>query len=103
MAELQPAVELVLEGLAPDRRAALARAGRVAALQHELGDEPVEDRAVVVALERKLYKVAARLRRLLGPKLDVDVAEGRVQDHLALRRRLGRVVRRHRRIVAPLL
>lgn len=45
----QRAVDLVVEGAAPDGLAATARAGGVAALQHEIGDDAVEDDAVVFA------------------------------------------------------
>ena len=46
---LQPGVDLVVEFVAVDGGAAAAGAGRVAGLQHEVGNDAVEDDVVVVA------------------------------------------------------
>jgi hypothetical protein len=55
-------VDLVLERVA---RAAGAGARRVAALDHEVADDPVEDHAVVEALAGELLEVGDGLRRVL--------------------------------------
>ena len=55
------AVRLVLELVAG---AAHAGAGRVAALDHEVRDDAVEDDAVVEAVARELDEVLDRLRRV---------------------------------------
>ena len=92
MSEAQAPVELVLEGHAlEDGRATLAGAGRVTRLSHEVPDHAMEDAPVVIALEAELHKVAAGERRLLGPELDVERTDRRVQDTLPIRRRLRRV------------
>ena len=69
-------VELVLERVA---RAAGAGARRVAALDHEVGDDAVEDDAVVEAVARELREVLDRLRRVVVEELDRDRAVIRVQ------------------------
>src|SRR5439155_21245556 len=60
--------------------------GRVAALDHEVGDHAVEDDAVVEPVARELEEVLDGLRRLLVEELDCDRAvvgvQGRV-GHLA--------------------
>ena len=67
-------VELVLELVA---RAAGAGAGRVAALDHEVLDDPVEDHAVVEALAGELLEVRDGLRRVLVEELERDGAFAR--------------------------
>ena len=62
-------VELVLELVA---RAAGAGALRAAALDHEVGDDAVEDQPVVEALAGELGEVLDRLRGLVGEELDLD-------------------------------
>lgn len=62
--------------------APVAGAGRVAALEDEVGDEPVEDRVGVVAVEAELEEVARGEGCLDGPELDVEVAMGGFEDHL---------------------
>ena len=62
-------VELVLELVA---RAAGAGALRAAALDHEVGDDAVEDQPVVEALAGELGEVLDRLRGLVGKELDLD-------------------------------
>jgi hypothetical protein len=65
-----------------DGLAAMSGAGRVAALQDEAGDETVEDGAVVVVVVAQLQEVAGRLRRLLAPELELEVAEVRLEEDL---------------------
>jgi hypothetical protein len=98
MREAQPAVEFVLEFGAEDGLAALARSRGVARLRHEVPDHPVEDAAVIVALEAQLHKVAARHRRLLGPQLDVERPDARMHDHFATGDRLVGVHRERRHV-----
>lgn len=71
---LQLGVNLVLELVAVDAAAAAAGAGRVAALDHEVLDDAVEDGAVVVAALGKLRKVLARLGRMLAVQLNHERA-----------------------------
>lgn len=56
--------DLVLELVAINRRAAPARASRVAALDHKVANHPVKHGAVVVAPRRERAKVFARLGRV---------------------------------------
>lgn len=56
-------------------------AGGVAALEDEVGDEPVEDGRVVVAIEAELEEVAGCEWGLGGPELDVEVAVGGFEDY----------------------
>jgi hypothetical protein len=63
-------VDLVLERVA---RAAGAGALRAASLDHEVGDDPVEDQPVVEALAAELLEVADRLRGVLVEELKGDV------------------------------
>ena len=70
-------------------------ASGVSALDEEVLDDAVEEGAVVVALEAELHEVARRLGGLLGPQLDVERASRRLHHHLALRRGLKHVHRRH--------
>lgn len=60
----------------------VAGAGRVAALQDEVGDEPVEDGVNIVAINAELEEVAGGKRCLDGPELDVDVAIGSFENYL---------------------
>src|SRR5204863_1210160 len=64
-------VELVLEGIAG---AARAGTGRVAALDHEVGDHAVERHAVVEPLAGELAEVLDGLRRVAVEQLDLDGA-----------------------------
>src|SRR5581483_5860545 len=66
-----------------------AGAGRVAALDHEVGDDAVEDDAVVEAVARELREVLDRLRRVVGIELDADRAVVRMQRRLAHARSLS--------------
>ena len=52
-------------------------------------------RAVVVALQRELDEVPARFWGLFTPQFDVDGTHGRLEDDLALGRRLRVVDARH--------
>ena len=70
------AVELVCEVLAPDGGAALARARRVAALDHEVADVAVEEDAVVVAFLGEVDKVPDGAGGEFWLEFDVEVAEG---------------------------
>lgn len=65
-----------------DRFATVAGAGRVATLEDEVGDEPVEDRVGVVAVEAELEKVAGGEGCLDSPEFDVKVAVGSFEDYL---------------------
>src|SRR4029077_4434830 len=47
---------------------------RIAALNHEFLDDPMENRAVVKTLSRKLFEILDRIWCRIGPKL---------QDHIA--------------------
>lgn len=67
-------VELVREGLAPDRVPPLARAGRVPALEHEVADVAVEADAGVVAALAQLREVPHGPGRELRQQLEVDGA-----------------------------
>src|SRR5207244_3039598 len=69
-------VELVLERVA---RTTGPRSGRVAALDHEVGDDPVEDDAVVEPVIGELAEVLHGLRRLAVEQLERDRAVVRVQ------------------------
>src|ERR687896_657824 len=62
-------VDLVLELVS---RAARAGAVRAAALDHEVGDHPVEDEAVVVAVAAQLREVLDGLRRVALEPLELD-------------------------------
>jgi hypothetical protein len=69
-------VELVREQAARvDSFAAMTGTGGVAALQDKTGDEPVEDRVIVVAVVAELKEVARCEWRLLTPELELEVAE----------------------------
>src|SRR5436190_609180 len=73
-------VELVLELVAG---AARAGARRVAALDHEVRDDPVEDHAVVEALAGQLDEVLDGPRRGPGIELELDHALIGVQRRLS--------------------
>lgn len=53
---------------------------RIASLDHKALDDSVEDVRVVVAVLAVHAKVLHRLGTFLAEQLDVDVADGRVQD-----------------------
>lgn len=63
---LERRADLVLEGVAVDGLAAAPRARGVAALDHEAGDDAVEDHVVVVAALRERREVLACLSRARG-------------------------------------
>ena len=67
---LQGRIDLVLELFAIDGGAAATRAGWVAALNHEVGDDAVEDGLVVVAAANQRGEVFARLGGVAGVELD---------------------------------
>src|SRR4051812_14892048 len=69
-------VELVLELVAGP---AAAGPRRVAALDHEVGNDAVEDQAVVEAVARELDEVLDGLRSLVRVELDLDRAMVRMQ------------------------
>jgi len=74
---LQTRMNLILKLVAVDAAAAPARARRVAALDHEVLDDAVEDDAVVVAAAGERLKVLACLGRVLVVKLyDERALEG---------------------------
>jgi hypothetical protein len=68
-------VELLLELVA---RAAGAGAGGVAALDHEAGDDAVEDDALVVPVARQEHEAVDVLRRVLRVQLQFDRTRGGV-------------------------
>ena len=70
--ETQVGRAFVFEGLAPDRLAAAACAGGVAALDHEFRDYAVEDDAVVVAVFHVSGEVFASFRSDLRIELEFD-------------------------------
>lgn len=69
---LQLGTDLILKFFTIDAAAAAARTRRVAALDHEVGNDAVEDGPVVVAARGERRKVLARLGRVLGVQLDDD-------------------------------
>jgi hypothetical protein len=69
------------------RRLLLQVGGHAAALDHEVVDDAVEHRAVVVAGLDVLEEVVDRLRRLGGVELDDDVALRGGELHLLGERR----------------
>ncbi|TFB00711.1 hypothetical protein CCMA1212_007152 [Trichoderma ghanense] len=71
---LERRVDLVLELVAVDGGAAAAGARRVAALDHEVGDDAVEYRGVVVAALDEGGKVLGRFGGVLCVELEGDVA-----------------------------
>ena len=73
---LQLGTDLILEFFTIDAAAAAARARRVAALDHEVGNDAVEDGAVVVAARGERREVLARLGRVLRVQLDDNGALG---------------------------
>jgi hypothetical protein len=73
----------------------VASTGGIASLNEEALDDAVEDGVVVVAFEAELDEVADGLRGLFGPQLDVQRPVRGIQHHLALRRWLQHVYRRH--------
>ena len=91
----QRRVELVREGVAPDGAAARARARGVAALHHEVLDQPVEHRAVVLALRAQAQEVLRRARHQVAVHLQVQRAQARHQLHVPL------LLQRAHALVAP--
>src|SRR5436190_4127383 len=73
-------VDLVLERVA---RAAGPGALRAPALDHEVGDDAVEDQAVVEALAGELLEVRDGLRRVLVEELEADRALAGLHRRLA--------------------
>ena len=85
--------------------AALAVAGRVAALDHEAGDDPVERQPVEEALVGQVLERAAGARGALGVERDLEVAAARrdrrhvglgAVEALVRLRQLGVLLRRRR-------
>ena len=60
-------------------RAAPAAAFRAAALDHEIGDDPVEVQAVVEAALGQVDEIGDGQRGLVGVQLDLDGAAGGVE------------------------
>ena len=65
------ALNLIFEPIAGT---AVAGALRIAALDHEVGDHPVELRAVVELIAGKEYEIIYRLGRFFGEQLADDLA-----------------------------
>ena len=70
--------------------AAATGAGRVAALNHKVGDDAVEDQAVVKTVVRQIFKVGDGARGFVGEKFDFDRSAFRFdrRDFFSLRRSL---------------
>lgn len=71
---LEARVDLVGKGVAIDGGAAAPRARGVAALDHEVGDDAVEDGVVVVAAAGELGEVLAGFGGVGGVEFDGDGA-----------------------------
>lgn len=71
---LERGVDLVLELLAVDGAAAAAGAGGVAGLEHEVGNDAVEEERVVVAAFGEGLEVLAGFWGVFGVELDGDGA-----------------------------
>ena len=83
--------DLVLELPAPDGDAPGTVPERVPGLQHEPLDDAVEDDVVVVPVSAVRGEVLARLRARIREHLDVNIADGGVNDRRAGQgRRCGR-------------
>ena len=80
---LEILAELVFELLAPQRLAAGPVAERVSALEHELVNHAMKERAIIVALARETNKVFDRLVNLVGEQAEMDVTERSVEDSAA--------------------
>src|SRR4051794_21844834 len=80
----RPAHDLVVVDLVLELVAGTARAGalRAAALDHEVGDDAVEDEPVVEALTGELLEVADGLRGVLVEQLEGDLAFARLHHGL---------------------
>ena len=76
-------VELVLEGVAGTAGPGPLRAS---ALDHEVGDDPVEDQLVVEPVGRELAEVLDRLRRVVVVQLEHDRSGAGVKGCLRHRR-----------------
>jgi len=75
-------LDLILEHLAVDRVAFFcATRRRRARLNHEVGNAPVEGRAIVTAARAQSEKVVGRLRARLAKQLQLDVAGGGLECH----------------------
>mmetsp|Transcript_34881 Transcript_34881/g.96257 ORF Transcript_34881/g.96257 Transcript_34881/m.96257 type:complete len:374 (+) Transcript_34881:339-1460(+) len=83
---LQSPMELVLELATPNAFSACAIALRVAALDHEALDHPVEDRVVVIPVLRVHGEVFHRFRALLEEQLHHDVTHRGVDRGLLAQR-----------------
>jgi hypothetical protein len=74
--------DLVLEHLSVHRIAFFrASCGGRACLDHEVGDAPVERRAIVAAVRAKSQKIVGGLRTGLTEQLQLDVAGGGLECH----------------------
>lgn len=98
MRELQALMELVLEGSVIDGLAAGAGTCGIASLNHEAGDDAMEYRTFVVALQTQLNEIAAGQRCLSRPQFDVELAVRGVQDNFARGGRLLHIVIAHRQV-----
>jgi hypothetical protein len=78
---LQRGIEFVREFVA---RAAAAATRRVAALGHETGDHPVEERPVIELLAGKKDEVVDCVRGFIGEQLEHDISLVGVQCCLVL-------------------
>mmetsp|Transcript_29854 Transcript_29854/g.97216 ORF Transcript_29854/g.97216 Transcript_29854/m.97216 type:complete len:453 (+) Transcript_29854:507-1865(+) len=76
-------VELVLEGAAPERVAAGARAGGVAPLHHKVFNGAVEDCAIVAPGAAEAEEIFGGLRDEVGVHLEVEVARARLEADVA--------------------
>lgn len=89
-------MEFIFEQAASvDGFAAFASAGGVTALDHEAGNQAVEDGVIVVAIEAELEEVAGREGGLFGEEFEEDVACGGGEKDLSGGLRLEIVERTH--------
>lgn len=79
---LQIAADLILELVAKDRRAAASSPSWIAALDHEVGDDAVEDGAIIVIARGESREVLAGLGCVGGVELDSDGAQRRLEHNL---------------------
>jgi hypothetical protein len=72
--------ELVLKFPTPNTVSSRTISKRISSLKHELGDDSVEDHALIVPAPSVSYEVLDRLRCLLREEPDVNVAKRRVDS-----------------------